>query len=168
MAYVFVCPFLGRNLLSVSPQPGTSWPGKLTDKGSTKSIFKDPESERGQPPRGHLGSGWDILPSFWRQLWSRAPGSCRTGCLWPGVEGSGICTHGASCLRGSAFVHLKVFPGYPSPFLCVSFSTSLFSLSSLSFLLSQLGSQGPHADPMDSPPEIWSPHIQQNIFSQKD
>lgn len=46
MACVFVYPFLGRPLLSVSPQPGTSWPGKVTGKGSTVPTFKEPQSER--------------------------------------------------------------------------------------------------------------------------
>lgn len=65
----------------------------------------------------------------------------------------GAGTHGASCFQRRALVHLKVFSGYSSPFLCVSFSAFLTSLPPLSFLPSQskLGSEGPHMDPMDSP-----------------
>lgn len=149
MACVFVYPFLVRPLLSVSPQPGTSWLGKATGKGSTVPTFKEPQTTRGP----HLGSEWDVLPSCWCQLWSRAPGSCRTSCWWAGVEGAGPCTHGASCFQGRALVYLKVFSGYSSPFLCVSFSAFFTSLPPLSFLPSQskLGSEGPHTDPMDSP-----------------
>lgn len=88
MACVFVCPFLGRRLLSVSPQPGTSWAGKVIGKGSTMPTFKEPQSESGQTTREpHLGSELDLLASGWHQLWSRAPGPAELAACGQGWKG---------------------------------------------------------------------------------